>query len=282
MNRFGSFFKPLMWSMALLLAAVAAGCGGGGGGSGTTGSSTSAGAAGGVCTGGAACVSLGAGSDLAAAAGYVILAKTGVSTVPSSVVTGNVGLSPAARTFLTDWSETADSSDTFSTSAQVVAPFRLYAANYAAPTPTNLTNAVLSMEAAYTAATAKTSTAACPGTGNFGGLTLTTGVYTCAVNVTIPTSVTLNGSATDVWVFQITGKLDQSSATQVLLTGGALPQNVFWQVSDVVTIGTTATIRGVVLAKTNIAVQTGATVIGRLQAQTAVTLDKATVTQPTS
>ena len=66
----------------------------------------------------------------------------------------------------------------------------------------------------------------------------------------------------------------------MLLTGGALPQNVFWQVSDVVTIGTTAVMRGVILAQTNIAVQTGATVIGRLLAQTAVTLDKSTVTQP--
>ena len=106
------------------------------------------------------------------------------------------------------------------------------------------------------------------------------GVYTCAVNVTIPGNLTLMGSATDVWVFRITGTLTQASATKVLLAGGALPKNVFWQVSGAVTIGTTASMQGVVLAKTNIAVQTGGTVTGRLLAQTAVTLDTATVKAP--
>ena len=64
------------------------------------------------------------------------------------------------------------------------------------------------------------------------------------------------------------------------LTGGALPQNVFWQVSDVVEIGTTAHMEGVILAQTAIHGLTGATVKGRLLAQTAVTLDTTTVTQP--
>jgi len=98
--------------------------------------------------------------------------------------------------------------------------------------------------------------------------------------VTIPGTLTLNGSATDVWVFKITGMLTQANGIHVNLTGGALAKNVFWQVSDVVTIGTTALMQGVILAQTNIAVQTGATVNGRLLAQTAVTLDTATVTVP--
>jgi hypothetical protein len=112
---------------------------------------------------------------------------------------------------------------------------------------------------------------------------LAAGVYTCAIPaVTIPSgNLTLNGSATDVWVFNITGKLTQISGTQVLLTGGALAQNVFWVVSDVVDIGTTALMQGVILAQTNISVGTSATVKGRLLAQTAVTLGASTtVTQP--
>ncbi len=56
---------------------------------------------------------------------------------------------------------------------------------------------------------------------------LPAGVYTCAVNVTIPGTLTLNGSATDVWVFKITGKLTQSNGIHVNLTGGALPQKRF-------------------------------------------------------
>jgi hypothetical protein len=46
------------------------------------------------------------------------------------------------------------------------------------------------------------------------------------------------------------------------------------------TIGTTAHFEGVALAKTLIAANTGASVNGRLLAQTAVTLQMNTVTQP--
>ncbi|HLA40639.1 MAG TPA: ice-binding family protein, partial [Candidatus Glassbacteria bacterium] len=82
------------------------------------------------------------------------------------------------------------------------------------------------------------------------------------------------------WVFQITGNLTQSNATQVILTGGALPQNVFWQVSGIANVGTTASMRGVILSQTQIILQTGATAIGRLLAQTQVVLDQNTVTVP--
>jgi len=278
MNRFESFFKPLnTLLMALLAAAFVAGCGGGGGGgSGSTG----------VCTASATdCVSLGAAGDLGAAGGYAILAKDGVSTVPSSVVIGNVGLSPAARTFLTGWSETAapDASDTYSTSAQVVAPFKLYAADYAPPTPTNLTTAVLSMQAAYTDAAGRTATSAATtnvGAGTLTSLTLAPGVYEWGSNVTIPTDLTLNGSATDVWIFKVAGTLDMAAAKNVILAGGEYNSLIFWQVSDVVTIGANTHFEGIILGQTAIAFGNLASINGRLLAQTAVTLDATTVTQP--
>ncbi len=259
--------------MVLLLGVFLTGCGGGGGG-GSTGVNAGSGPAGGVCQG-AACVSLGT------AANYAILAKTGVSTIPASTVTGNVGLSPAAGSFLTGWSQTADVTDTYSTSAQVVAPGKLYAADYVGGTTSaDLTTAVSNMEAAYTAAAAKA-----PGftelySGNLGGQTLAPGVYKWSSGVTIPTNVTLSGSATDVWIFQIAGGLTQASATSVILSGGALPQNIFWQVASGVTIGSTAHIAGVILSKTSIIMGTNSSVNGRLLAQTAVTLDHTTVTQP--
>ena len=111
--------NTVMWLAAVSLAALAltslAGCGGGGGGidpDALAGGARS-GPIGSACAG-AGCVSLGA------AANYALLAKTGISTVPSSVVTGNVGLSPAARTFLTGWSLIGEPTDTYFTSAQVV------------------------------------------------------------------------------------------------------------------------------------------------------------------
>jgi len=250
--------------MALLLAAFVAGCGGGNGtpsaGSGPTGT---------VCSG-VGCV------DLGKAGNYVILAKTGASSVPNSVVTGNVGLSPAARGFLTGWSLITEPTDTSFGSAQVTG--RLYAAdNVGGTTSVDLTTAVGNMQTAYTTANGGPAGATCPG-GNFGGLTIYPGVYDCAMNVGIVTSTTLSGPG--VFVFRITGNLTQATSTQVNLTGGALAQNVFWVVSGGVDIGTTATMNGVILGKTLINLQANAVENGRLLSQAAVTLNQNTVKVP--
>jgi hypothetical protein len=71
-----------------------------------------------------------------------------------------------------------------------------------------------------------------------------------------------------------------SSATKVLLAGGALPRNVFWQVGGGVVLDTMAHIEGVVLTQTAATLATGASINGRLLAQTAVTLDGSTVVEP--
>jgi hypothetical protein len=74
--------------------------------------------------------------------------------------------------------------------------------------------------------------------------------------------------------------LTQASATRVTLTGGAVAKNVIWQVAGATAIGTTAHFEGILLDQTSIAVNTGASVTGRLLAQTAVTLQQNAVTQP--
>lgn len=276
MNRFGSFFKSLMWLMALLLAAFVAGCGDGGGGGGT-GVSASSGPTGQVCAG-AGCVPLGT------AANYAILAKTGVSTVPSSVVTGHVGLSPNARTSLTGWSLITEPTDTFFTSAQVAAPGKLYAAdNVGGTTSADLTTAVSNMETAYTDAAGRPAGVGPNlnrGAGTLTDDTLVAGTYTWGTAVNIPTDLTFSGSATDVWILQIAGTLNMAAAKNVILTGGALPQNIFWQVSDVVTIGANTHFEGIVLGQTIINFGNLASIDGRLLAQTAVNLDATTVIVP--
>lgn len=100
---------------------------------------------------GPAAVDIGAAGNLAAAGGYVLLAKTGITNVTGSAISGgNVGLSPAAASFITGFSLTADASNVFSTSPSVVPPAKIYAADYATPTPANLTMAVLNMQTACT------------------------------------------------------------------------------------------------------------------------------------
>ena len=216
--------------------------------------------------------------NLGAAGNFVILAKSGISTVPQSAVTGNIGVSPIARGGLTGFSETMNVSNTFSTSTQVVG--KLYAADYASPSPANLGTAVLNMQAAYTDAAGRAPDVTELGTGNIGGMTLSPGTYKWSTKVLIPKNVTLQGGPNAVWIFQSSGGITQASATRVILSGGAQARNVFWQAAGVVAIGTTAHLVGIVLAQTGITLATGASVNGRLLAQTAVTLQKNAVTQP--
>jgi hypothetical protein len=70
------------------------------------------------------------------------------------------------------------------------------------------------------------------------------------------------------------------NTVNIVLAGGALPQNIFWQVAGFVDVGTTAHVEGIFMCQTSITLQTGASINGRLLAQTAVVLDQSTVTQP--
>lgn len=213
---------------------------------------------------------------LASAANYVILAKSAITNVPTSAVTGDMGLSPAAASFITGLALTLPAGGAASTSAQVTGS--VFAADYAAPTPANLTTAISDMQTAYTNAAGRVTPDYTElSAGAIGGLTLPAGLYKWTNTVTIGSNVTLTGSATDVWIFQIAGGISQAAATHVILAGGALASNVFWQVAGAVDIGTTALMQGQILSQTAITLHTGASANGRLMAQTAVTLAGNTV-----
>jgi hypothetical protein len=217
--------------------------------------------------------------NLGSAATYAILTKTGVSTTGTTVITGDVGLSPAAASYITGFALTLPAASAFSTSALVTG--KVYAPGYADPTPANLTTAVLDMQNAYTDAASRAATVTELGAGNIGGLTLVPGVYKWGTNVTIPTNLTLAGDANDVWIFQIAGNLNISSATSVVLVGGAQAGNVFWQVAGQTTLGTTSVFSGNILDQTTIVLNTGARLNGRALAQAAVTLDSNVITLAT-
>ena len=211
--------------------------------------------------------------DLGSAGTFAILSKTGVTNVYASAVTGNVGSSPiTGAAILVTCTEV--SGIIFSVDAAGPLPCTLNAAPF-------LTLAVLDMELAYLDAEGRSSPDFTEvGAGEIGGLTLSPGLYKWGTGVMISTDVTLTGGPNDVFIFQIAGTLLQANATRVTLAGGVQAKNIFWQVADVVAIGTTAHFEGIVLAKTMVAVKTGASVQGRLLAQTAVTLQMNAVTQP--
>lgn len=214
---------------------------------------------------------------LGAAANYVILAKTAINNNPTSAITGDLGLSPAATSYITGLSVT--NATGYATSAQVTG--KIYAADMASPTPINLTTAVNDMTTAYNDAAGRQIPDFTElGTGNIGGKTLTEGLYKWTNTVTLPTNIVISGSSTDVWIFQIDGDLTVSSGVKIILSGGAQAKNIFWQVAGTVSIGTTAQFKGVILSMTGITLATGAEFTGRALAQSSVILDGNIVTQP--
>jgi hypothetical protein len=217
--------------------------------------------------------------NLGTAGNFVILAKSGISTVPTSAVTGDIGVSPIGSTAITGFSLNLTAGSPFATSAQITG--KVYAPGYAVPTPANLTTAIGDMQTAYTDAAGRTIPDFTElGAGQIGGLTLVPGLYKWGTDVLISSDVTLSGGPNDVWIFQIAGKITQANGTKIHLTGGALAKNVFWQAFGDVTLGTTAHFEGIIMAQTSISLGTGASVNGRLLAQTAVTLEANTVTVP--
>ena len=217
--------------------------------------------------------------DLGSAGDFAILAKSGISTTGSTLIKGDIGVSPAAATSITGFALDLKAGSSFSTSALVSG--KVYAPGYADPTPANITSAISDMETAYTNAAGRTNpTATELGAGNIGGLTLAPGLYKWGTNVTIPTDLTLSGGTNDVWIFQVSQNLDISSATKILLSGGAQAGNIFWIVGGKTTIGTSAIFNGNILDQTAIVLNTGAVLNGRALAQTAVTLDASSVTLP--
>jgi len=247
MNRFESSFKPVKKYLSLGIAALLVG-------------------ASPAWALGPTPVNLGTAGD------FMILSKSGITNVPTSVITGNVGTSPITGGAITGL-----------TCPEVTGT--IYTVDAAGPAcrvvdAPRLTTAVLDMEAAYTNAAGRAADVTELGAGDISGLTLAPGVYKWGTAVSINTDVTLAGSATDVWIFQIAGGLTQAAATKVILANGALAKNIFWQVAGVASMGANAHFEGVILSKTSATLVTGAVVNGRLLAQTNVTLQSNTVTQP--
>ncbi|BAX81240.1 ice-binding family protein [Labilibaculum antarcticum] len=215
--------------------------------------------------------------ELGTAGDYAILAKTAISNNPTSDITGDLGLSPAATSYITGFALTDATG--YATSDQVTG--QIFASNMADPTPINLTTSVENMITAYNDAAGRPSPDFLElGTGNLGGKTLVPGLYKWTSTVTLPTDVTISGGADDVWIFQISGDLNMSAAVNVTLEGGAQAKNIFWQVAGEATFGATSHFEGIILSMKGINFQTGASFNGRALAQTAVSLDGNAIVEP--
>lgn len=213
------------------------------------------------------------GVNLRTAGNFEILSESGITDVYKSAITGDVGSSPITGAAI------------LVTCTEVVGT--IYSVDAAGPLPCTVTNASMlttaigDMETAYNDAAGRINPDFSElGAGDIGGKTLTPGLYNWSSSLIIPTDVTISGGPNDVWIFQVAGTLIMSSAVRITLSGGAQAKNIYWVAAGAVTFGTTSHFEGNILGKTGINLQTGASINGRMLAQTAVTLQMNTANMP--
>jgi hypothetical protein len=217
-------------------------------------------------------VNLGSTSD------FAILAGSLVSNIPTSAITGDIGLSPATGGNITGFGNLEVTGTIYAVDAAGPAG--------SVPAASMLTTAQGDITIAFNDASSRTPIPAGsflnPGSGNIGGLTLIAGLYKFTSSLSITGSdVTLTGNATDVWIFQIASELLVGNGVHVVLAGGAQAANIFWQVGTSATLETTSIFKGTIIADQSISLNTGASVEGRLLASIGeVTIASSTITVP--
>ena len=219
--------------------------------------------------------------QLGAAGNYVLFSNTGMSSSPDPATTGDVGVGPGVTSTAITTGFTLTQVGAYATAPQVTG--QIYAFNYASPTPSYIVTSSNDMGIAYDDARGRLNPDFTNlGGANLAGLILSPGLYkwSSSINLAVNTTLTLNGGPNDVWILQVAGGLTTGANTNVSLTGGAVPENVFWQLDTTLTVGATSSFSGVVLAGTAATVGAGSTINGRVLAKTAITMDADTITKP--
>jgi hypothetical protein len=214
---------------------------------------------------------------LGTASNYAILAKAGITTVPTSVITGDIAVSPIAKTAMTGFSFYKDVND--NTKSTQITGFA-FAASDGGTVEEDLTTAISDMETAYTDAAGRTAATGLKlnfEAGILAGVTLTPGIYTFGTPVSIMGDIYFRGNANDVFIIQIASNLVQAAGKRVTLVGGVQARNIFWQVAGTVAMGAGSHMEGVILVKTAVTFITGSSINGRVLTQTACALQSATV-----
>jgi hypothetical protein len=201
--------------------------------------------------------------DLGTAQGFRLLAESAITDIPTSAVTGNVGLSPASGSFIgIPCGEVTG----------IIYQADAGGAGCMTQDSSGLGTATSDKRTAYTVGNGRAPDYTELGAGNIGGMNLAPATYYWSSALIIPTTLTLTGGPNDVWIFQVAQGFDISTNVKVILAGGAKPENIYWNVFQA-TINVGAVMKGTINSSTNIAVKTGATVNGRLLANTAITLE---------
>jgi hypothetical protein len=211
---------------------------------------------------------------LGSSANFAVLSSSAITDVPSSAVTGNVGLYPGLRAAIGI------------TIPEVTG--NIYAADDAPPVPANLLQAETDAQNAYLDATSSSRGTPVLISGDQNGITLAPGLYESGTSIEISPGGILyldgKGDANAVFIIRSATSITTSSTSSVVLEGSAQAKNVFWVAGSSVTLGTYSVMKGTVIASTSISILTGANLQGRalLQGPSAaqVSLDTDTIVLP--
>jgi hypothetical protein len=201
---------------------------------------------------------------------FAVLAGSAVTSVPTSAIRGDVGISPAARSNITGLTP-------------VEVNGSIFAADDGGAVAAMLTQAQGDLTTAYNDAAGRSLDAVDVADADLGGRTLFPGLYKSSGTLAITGNLTLNakGDPNAVFIFQMASTLTTSPGSQVILAGGANEGNIFWQVGTSASLGTTTIFKGNILADQSIALATGASLDGRALARIgAVTLQSNAITIP--
>ena len=108
--------------------------------------------------------------------------------------------------------------------------------------------------------------------GDLGGTILVPGIYKTSSTLFIKSGdLTLDalGDANAVWIFKTDFDLITIGGTggNIVITGGAKPDNIFWQIGNSATIGEGTSFVGNISARKSITLNHGARVMGRMSAR---------------
>lgn len=213
--------------------------------------------------------------DLGTADDFAVLAGSTITDANPSVITGDLGLSPASGSFINVTCGEVDGT--------------IYSVDAAGPLPCRVTNPGLlttaknDLTTAYNDAAGRTATGD-PGT-ELGGDVLADGTYETGsgtFEIAAGQTLTLDGEGNEdaVFIFNMTTTLTTFANSNVELVNGAQACNVFWRVGSSATLGTGTDFVGTIMADQSITDNGGSTVEGRLLASVAaVNLDDTTVTR---
>jgi hypothetical protein len=222
---------------------------------------------------------------LGSCSNFAILASAEITNIPTSAITGDIGLTPDSGANISGFSLVV------STCMEVTG--NVYAVDAAGPAcaliePVLLTNAKTDAEIAFINARAAVRGTPVSISGDLNGLTLYPGLYESLTSLEISPGGFLyldaQGDVNAVFVIRSETSITTESTSQVVLTGGAKATNVFWTAGSTVTLGTNSIMKGTLIAGTSISLLTGANLEGRAlnqgAAAEAITLDQSTITVP--